>query len=179
MNRIEIAHAFARAVHGDQERKFTGVPYLTHLEETAQLLWEATDGQASNDEYVAALLHDTIEDTDVTREEISREFGEKPAKLVEEVSIDEREKEKLGKKDYLVKAINVMTEEAFTIKLCDRLSNVVGLEDKRIPNKFVKWYIKETDYILSNIDRPVTKVQEVLIKKINSMLLYLKLNRSL
>lgn len=179
MNRLDKAHAFAVVAHGNQERKFTGVPYLEHLEETAQLLWVATEGSASEDEYIAALLHDVVEDTEITEQEVSQEFGQLPANLVMELTINQADKERIGKKNYLVKSINAMTEEAFTIKLCDRLSNVIGLENKKIPDKFVKWYMRETEYILKNINRSMTKTQKDLVKKLNSMLVYLKLNRKL
>jgi (p)ppGpp synthase/HD superfamily hydrolase len=176
--RIKQAHAFAGAAHRDQTRKFTGELYLTHLEETAQLLWEATDGNASQDMYIAAILHDVVEDTDVTLEEVGREFGGLVMVLVGELTIDQKAKEEEGKKLHLTRKINGMSEPAFLIKLCDRFSNVSGLMDRRVPDKFVKWYVKETQYILEHLDRQLTETQEHLTKKIGQMLVYLKLDRN-
>lgn len=175
--RLRKAHMFAIAAHGKQERKFTGEPYTDHLEQTAQLLWDATNGKASNDEYVAALLHDVVEDTDITKEEVGRNFGGDVMGLVVELTINNEEKEAEGKKVYLTRKLNAMTESALTIKFCDRLSNVLGLQDARIPIKFVRWYVKETNYILEHLERELTGTQKYLAKRIEKMLLYLKLNR--
>ena len=174
MNNLKMAYEFAKVAHGDQKRKFVGVPYITHLDETAQLLWDATNGLASNSEYIAAILHDVVEDTDITLEEIGQHFGKEVADLVDELTIDQVEKEKEGKKKYLARKLNTMSEKALNIKLCDRLSNVVSLENKEVPDDFVKWYIKETAYILDNLDRDLNSIQLNLITKLNSMITYLK-----
>lgn len=176
---IEKAYKFAKAAHEGQERKFTGYPYLSHLEETTQLLWEITDGKADDDDYIAAMLHDVVEDTDITIEEIGRLFGDVVKGLVLELTNDPIEKAKKGKKPYLSNKINNMSSRAFTIKLCDRLSNVVGLEHDAIKRDFVKWYVGETLYILNNLDRDVNEDQEYLIDRISKMLVYLKINRKL
>ena len=177
-SRIKRAHEFAGAAHLGQERKFTGAPYTVHLEETAQLLWEVTDGKAETNDYVAAILHDTVEDTDVTLEEIGKEFGGEVMDLVSELTIDQELKEKEGKKPYLARRLNEMSSRALTIKLCDRFSNVAGLEDKRIPRDFVKWYVRETQYILENLTCELNADQKYLTYKICKMLIYLRLDRN-
>jgi len=176
---IKKAHKFAAEAHYGQERKFTGVPYLTHLEETAQLLWEVTEGQADHDDYIVAILHDVVEDTDVEPIEIGREFGGAIMDLVVELTNDPVEKGKKGKKSYLVEKMNNMSSRALTIKLCDRLSNVSGLENDLVKTDFVKWYIKETFYILDNLDRELNEDQEYLIDRIKKMLLYIRISRKL
>lgn len=176
---IKMAHEFASEAHKGQERKFTGEPYTKHLEETSQMLWEVTEGNASTDMYVAAILHDVVEDTEVTLEEVGRHFGGYVMSLVGELTIDDRQKEIEGKKVYLSRKINEMSDPALLIKLCDRLNNVGGLEDKRIPDKFVKWYIKETQYILEHLTRELGSVAQQLIRRIEWLLMYLKLNRNL
>lgn len=178
-NRIKDAREFAINAHGNQERKYTGVAYTTHLEETAQLLWEYTDGKADTDMYVAALLHDVVEDTDKTLLDVGKHFGHDVMGLVGELTIDESEKEKEGKKKYLTRKINTMSDRAFLIKLCDRLNNVTGLSDKTIPNKFVAWYIRETQYILDNIERKTNDVGLLLLDRIQHTLLAVKLERDL
>lgn len=179
MERTEIAHSFAASAHKGQERKFTGRPYLEHLEETAHILWEATEGKADLDFYIAALLHDTVEDTEVTLAEVERVFGPRVAFLVDELTIDLKQKEKEGKKVYLARRLNEMSDVALSIKLSDRLSNVVGLENEKIPDSFVKWYIRETIYILDHIDRNLNDVQKELIDRIQKMVLYLKISRKI
>src|ERR1035437_7961806 len=82
----------ARKHHGQFRRETDPLPYITHPFSVALLV--AEDG-AGDDVVTAALLHDTIEDTRTTREEIVEHFNERVAVLVEAVS---EIKEKDGKK---------------------------------------------------------------------------------
>src|SRR3989338_10928935 len=66
-----------------KKKRFGGEPYLKHLSETAQIWAELGAGGAT---VVAGLLHDTIEDVGVDKEEIVKEFGEEVAFLVEGVT---------------------------------------------------------------------------------------------
>jgi (p)ppGpp synthase/HD superfamily hydrolase len=179
MDVLKAAYDFADMAHKNEVRKFTGEPYIIHLQETAQLLWDVTDGVATADEYVAALLHDTVENTSVTLKEIGRFFGEKPMLLVEELTSNKEQQVSIGKAIYLSDKMNKMSEEAFTIKLCDRLSNVFGLDDNRVPSYFAYKYIEETQYILMNIDRSINEGQEILISRITNKLFLLKLKKNL
>lgn len=175
--KVIMAYGMAREAHKNQERKFTGIPYIRHLEETSQILIENTDGNVSEDLYVAALLHDIVEDTEVKLEEIERIFGRNVRSLVNELTINEEQKNELGKKKYLTAHINSMTDEALTIKLCDRLSNVAGLDDKKVPKDFIVWYVKETIYLLDSLNRKLSSVHKVLVNKIKQMVYYLKITR--
>jgi (p)ppGpp synthase/HD superfamily hydrolase len=179
MSRITKAHDFAKEAHGNQERKFTGVPYIVHLEETAQLLHEVTDGQANTEMYAAAVLHDVVEDTDVELIEIGREFGKEVMDLVGELTANQEEKERLGKKAYMASSINRMSKPAFLIKLCDRFSNVSGLENRIVPRNFVKWYVRETQYILDHLERELDDMEKYLVDKISQMVIYLRLDRNI
>lgn len=179
MEIIKVAHSFAAAAHGNQERKFTGRPYLEHLEETAQILWQVTDGEAETDDYIAAILHDVVEDTEIRLEEVGRNFGKVVMDLVDELTIDLKQKEKEGKKNYLARRLNEMSDRALAIKLSDRLSNVIGLENEKIPTSFVKWYVRETFHILEHLDRDLNEVHKELIDRLNKMLLYLKIDRKI
>ena len=178
-DRLEKAHSFAKAAHIDQKRKFTGEPYLSHLEETAQILWQFSKGTATIDEYVAALLHDSVEDTDVTLLELGQNFGGNVMNLVEEVTINQKQKEEEGKKRYLARRLNEMSEKALNVKLSDRISNVSGLEDRRIPDNFVKWYLKETVYIMENLDRELTELHETLLEKLKVTIILVRVSRDL
>jgi Guanosine polyphosphate pyrophosphohydrolases/synthetases len=113
MERLKLAHDFVLARHGDEKRKFTNRPYVGHLEETAQLLWEATDGQASDDEYIAALFHDLLENTPTTPEELGKDWGGEVMSIVVEVSNDDAQIAIEGKAVYLSKKINAMSDKAF------------------------------------------------------------------
>lgn len=82
-NRFEEALIYATRLHASQIRKASSVPYISHLLSVAALVLE--DG-GDEDEAIAALLHDAIEDQggDKTRQEIRQKFGDKIATIVEE-----------------------------------------------------------------------------------------------
>lgn len=77
---IMVAHQFAVEAHSGQTRDFSGEPYVRHPERVAKILKDA-----AFDEHViiAALLHDTVEDTEVTSEEIHKKFGSEVGILVD------------------------------------------------------------------------------------------------
>jgi len=176
---IKRAHKFAELAHKDQSREFTEEPYITHPEETAKLLWEVTNGKASDEEYMAAILHDVVEDTSITLQVIGQNFGEEVMSLVKELTTDEKFKKENNKKSYLYESMNTMSEKALNIKLCAILSNVLGLLDERVPIDFIKWCYKDTAFILNNIDRELSLIHKELIFKISSTLYFLKLSKEL
>jgi (p)ppGpp synthase/HD superfamily hydrolase len=77
--RFELALLYAHALHASQVRKASGIPYIAHLLSVAALVLE--DG-GDEDEVIAALLHDSIEDQDVTRAELEARFGPHVADIV-------------------------------------------------------------------------------------------------
>jgi len=173
-DRLQKAYKFVKEKHKEQKRKFTDVDYIKHLEETVNILWNIDD-LAETDDYIAALLHDVVEDTHTTLKEVGQEFGKVVMGLVGELTSNKEEQTTKGKAVYLTEKINKMSERAFTIKLCDRLTNVVGLEDKRIPLEFIEKYVKETRYIIKHIDREINEVQQIVLNRINVMILYLEI----
>ena len=82
---IDKAAKFAERAHQGAHRKGTSIPYIVHPLETALIASMLTDDEEI---LAAALLHDTIEDTDVTYEELKREFGTRVADLVAAESED-------------------------------------------------------------------------------------------
>jgi len=83
--RFDDALVFTARLHAQQTRKGTVIPYLSHLLAVASLVIEQG---GSEDEAIAALLHDAVEDQggEATRQEIRRRFGEAVAVLVDECS---------------------------------------------------------------------------------------------
>jgi (p)ppGpp synthase/HD superfamily hydrolase len=77
---IEKVREFALAKHGEQKRKYDGAPYIQHLDNVAGILVE--HGYDDPTLIAAALLHDTVEDTPTTVQELVDEFGEEIAELV-------------------------------------------------------------------------------------------------
>lgn len=135
MTTIDLLRAqlFAIEAHGKQVRRASGLPYVVHVVRVALNVAHYYELYATiplehhlsfKTLACAALLHDTIEDTDTTLVEITREFGEEIAKLVEELTSDPVELEKVGKCAYLQQKVCTISVEALFIKLCDRLDNL-------------------------------------------------------
>lgn len=101
------------------------MPYVTHLFSVALLV--AEDG-AHDDVVTAALLHDTIEDTGTTREEIATAFNERVAELVEAVSemkkAGEGEDNWRERKLAYIKNLETAPEEAVLIAVADKVDNI-------------------------------------------------------
>lgn len=147
---IKRAHSFALERHSGQYRKFTNEPYIRHPEQVVCILAMYL---GDVDLLTAAMLHDVVEDTHTTIQEVYSVFGDRVGNLVEELTTDSRQKRLLGKKIYMVNHINSLSEDAFTIKIADRLHNVMGLLHPKMSSDFIKWYMTETKYILDNLDR--------------------------
>jgi (p)ppGpp synthase/HD superfamily hydrolase len=119
---LRAADAAARW-HVHQKRKGAGEePYINHLLEVASLVAEATEGNYPK-AVIAALLHDAIEDQEVPRDLIAREFGEDVAALVEEVTDDKR-LETHQRKRIQVETAHKKSDDAKRIKLADKTSNL-------------------------------------------------------
>lgn len=148
---IARAYHFAAKAHSGQKRK-TGDPYFSHPLATAEILdsWHMDDASIA-----AGLLHDTVEDTSVTMDEIKKEFGEEIAFLVDGVTklsrIKYREKDKTeaekAKIENLRKMIFAISEDlrVVFIRLADRLHNMRTL--KALPPQKQRRIALETDEI--------------------------------
>ena len=154
---MEEIIAFAKQKHEGKFRRLSEVPYIFHPTRVAEILKAMNE---SDDIIKAAYLHDTVEDTDTTIEEISKKFGKKVANLVKELTSDRSAIKKIGKAPYLTNKMNNMSLEALTIKLADRLDNVSDLNASDI--EFTQKYLKETQYILEHLKRKLNKNQQQL-----------------
>lgn len=149
----EKALRFATEKHKGQYRKGKNPKeYITHPINVAKLI-EKYKGNSSNiDELItAAYLHDTLEDTDVTYYELLENFGPLPASIIMEVTSNKEMQNLLGKNVYLSLKMLSMTSYALTLKLCDRLDNIMGLDD--VDYEFRQKYINETIYIVDELFR--------------------------
>lgn len=122
---LRRAFDFSFAKHRGQVRA-SGEPYFTHLFETALLACELKLDVPS---VAAALLHDTIEDCHVTREDIADEFGDEIADIVEGVSkltrIEFDSKEEKQAESFRKMLIAMAKDiRVVLVKLCDRLHNM-------------------------------------------------------
>jgi GTP diphosphokinase / guanosine-3',5'-bis(diphosphate) 3'-diphosphatase len=116
---------FAARAHKDQRRKGTGEPYVNHLIEVAALLVRI-GGVDDASVLSAAVLHDVIEDTAVTADEVERAFGARVRALVEAVTDDGR-LPKAERKRLQIEHMRHAETDARLIKLADHCSNVATL----------------------------------------------------
>jgi GTP diphosphokinase / guanosine-3',5'-bis(diphosphate) 3'-diphosphatase len=122
---VDLARAldFAARKHRDQRRKgAASEPYINHPAEVARLVAEATAG-SDPVLVLAALLHDTIEDTKTTKDELAHEFGQEVANLVAELTDDKR-LPKAERKRLQVTNAPHKSPQAKLIKIADKISNL-------------------------------------------------------
>ena len=127
--RLRAAFDYANEHHTSQKRK-SGEPYIIHPIAVAHIVAEL---ELDPDSIIAALLHDTIEDTGATHEEIAKLFGESVASLVEGVTkltrmqFVTKEEEQM---ENLRKMLMAMSRDirVILIKICDRLHNMRTME---------------------------------------------------
>lgn len=114
---------FSARKHRHQRRKDTAAsPFINHPIEVANILW--TIGEVYDiTTIIAAILHDTIEDTDTTPEEIRLNFGDEVLSLVLEVSDDKNLPKQKRKQNQIVHSPH-LSQRAKQIKLADKISNV-------------------------------------------------------
>ncbi|MBP3520755.1 MAG: bifunctional (p)ppGpp synthetase/guanosine-3',5'-bis(diphosphate) 3'-pyrophosphohydrolase [Oscillospiraceae bacterium] len=129
VQRLRDAFTFAYGSHDGQKRK-SGEPYIIHPIAVAQIVAEL---ELDPDSIIAALLHDVIEDTPATYEDVAKRFGESVAILVEGVT-------KLTRMQYVTKEEEQMENlrkmlmamsrdiRVILIKICDRLHNMRTME---------------------------------------------------
>ena len=125
---VQLARAadFAARQHAQQRRKGElAEPYINHLTEVVSLLAEGTGG----DDLVLLLggmLHDTIEDTDATYEDLERLFGAEVAALVAEVT-DDKNLKKEERKRLQIEKTPGKSRRAKLLKIADKTSNLRDL----------------------------------------------------
>ncbi len=123
MSQILQAAYFASAKHSCQRRKNAEAsPYINHPIEVAHHL-SSVGGIVDEDILVAALLHDTIEDTATTREEIARDFGERVATWVVECT-DDKSLPKVERKHLQIANAQKKSPQAKMIKIADKTCNL-------------------------------------------------------
>jgi (p)ppGpp synthase/HD superfamily hydrolase len=120
---VSEAADFAARRHSGMARKGRGSePYINHLAEVANLLAAASDG-ADAELVAAGWLHDTIEDTGTTREELAQKFSERVAALVAEVTDDMSLLKDQRRQKQIADAPH-KSSGAKLIKIADKISNI-------------------------------------------------------
>ena len=144
MQLVRNAYELAAEAHKEQKRK-TGEPYITHPIAVARIVAEELELGANP--VMAAFLHDVVEDTQYTIEDIRERFGEDVAFLVGVVTKQKKEKYDKSKQvdNYRQILASVQYDvRAILVKLADRLHNMRTLASMR-PDKQMK-IAGETDY---------------------------------
>lgn len=117
------AYYFAKCKHDEihQVRKETGVPYFIHPKGVALIVMK---NGGNNDQIKASLLHDTLEDTHTSDEELRVCFGEHVQSLVRELTNQRYKIEEMGKEAYMTEKLMKLSNEALLVKLADMLYNI-------------------------------------------------------
>jgi len=165
MQKITAAESFARDKHGNMTRSNGVTPYLDHLQGVVNRLKNI--GVSDEEVLAAAWLHDTIEDTDTTFDEIDKRFGSRIAVLVLSLSKDMRLPKDQREKHY-VKQLKESPLETKMIKLCDISANLKDLKNspwsrtkkiKEIKKKMYYLNVIKTD--LSNNKLQIPGIQGI------------------
>jgi (p)ppGpp synthase/HD superfamily hydrolase len=121
--RFDAAIAYARAAHSDQTRKGTRIPYLSHLMAVSALVLEEGGDE---EQAIAGLLHDAIEDAGATEDALAERFGIRVARIVAECSDHSGAAPNPGwktRKDAYLAGIATKSEDAVLVTACDKLHN--------------------------------------------------------
>lgn len=126
MNQIEKAIVYATKAHEGQKRKNSDEAYVEHTKRVANILQEA----GFRDEVViAGVLHDTVEDTFVTIEDIRDEFGEDVAKLVN-AHTEDKTLSWEERKEHTISVVQNGLPEVQALIVADKLDNLQSVKSK-------------------------------------------------
>ena len=127
---VDKAVIFAVMKHSTYPRKGTEIPYIVHPMEAAAIVAGITDDQGL---IAAAVLHDTLEDTETSYGEIERQFGKRVAELVAAESEDKQEDKPAmdtwkDRKQATIDELRKAGYEAKLLALADKLSNIRAIQ---------------------------------------------------
>jgi len=121
MRLIELAIEVAAKAHQNQYRKLTDIPYITHPYSVGMLLFK----EGCKEEVVCAgILHDTVEDTDLTVEDIRIQFGTEVVELVESCSEPNKEASWEERKQHTIDSLKDVSKDSAMIVCADKLHNL-------------------------------------------------------
>jgi (p)ppGpp synthase/HD superfamily hydrolase len=162
---INDAVMFAIEAHGDQRRKYTGEPYVTHTIHVANILEKEVSH--TTEMIVAAILHDVVEDTPVTLRDIKEKFGDTVAEYVHYcTNVSEKDDgNRAFRKKMDADHFSLGPAESQTIKIADLLSNAESII-KHDQKFFHKAFKHEKQYMLNIL----TKADANLLYKAQTVL---------
>jgi (p)ppGpp synthase/HD superfamily hydrolase len=133
---------FAARAHAGQYRKGTNIPYLVHPLGVAKILIEHS---CPDHIVIAGILHDTIEDTPVTLDEIKQTFGWSIADLVEAASEPDKSDTWENRKNHTIGMLKTLSREATVLVLADKLDNIRAIRED---------YERDGEDLWSRFNRP-------------------------
>jgi (p)ppGpp synthase/HD superfamily hydrolase len=161
--RLRLALAFARARHGKQTRRGSDTPYWVHLVRVAMEVarWDA----ATPTLLTAALLHDLIEDTPTTEDELRAGFGDEAADLVDWLTCP-ADTSDAGVREYYARLQHDAPPPARLLKLSDRVDNLRSIQAlvMRTGTRHRRWaarYLERTDWQVMPLARDAPSVARV------------------
>lgn len=168
---------YAAVAHGEQKTPY-GLPYLTHLTAvTMEIIHACVESKLEIEKtdmaITIALLHDTIEDTDVTYDDLYTEFGPEVAEAVDTLTKDPT---LATKKEQMQDSINKLLTQPYEIqmvKLADRITNMQKPPEHWDGEKIFN-YQKEAKFILSCLKNSNVYLSQRLEKKINDYIVYIR-----
>jgi len=172
---IEKGLAFAKHYHQRQFRK-SGEPYVSHPIAVASMV---ADHMFRENVIIAALLHDTAEDTTLTLSEIESEFSPRIAEMVDRLTrkIDPATGKKMSAGECLIKARELGDDEVALIKSCDRWHNMETI-DSLSDIKKEKIALETLEYFsflgssldMKNIEIELSKISKTILNEYSELL---------
>lgn len=172
--KIDKALQKASLLHCEQVRKGVGCPYIMHLMAVMLMVSEYTNDE---DTIIASILHDTVEDTEYTPEELEKDFGTNVKNIVLGITIPKGTHWTEGRQAYINGLIKA-PEESLLISAADKIHNIYSMYsyygDKK--EEFIKTfgenfqeridvYQKIVDIIEERLDSPIVeRLKEELVK---------------
>ncbi len=175
-NYIEILN-FAAIAHGEQKTP-KDLPYIAHITCVAMEVINACEKSSLDEEKAnlaisCALLHDVIEDANITYDELYMKFGEKVANGVEALTKDKTLASKQEQMKDSIERLLTQPYEVQMVKLADRITNL-GIPPKHWDNDKIKKYQKEAGFILSCLGNSNIYLSKRLEEKIENYNNYIK-----
>jgi (p)ppGpp synthase/HD superfamily hydrolase len=179
MDFLQAVHHYAKECHGDQQRKYEAGPYIIHLERVRDLCQEYTNDQSM---LAAALLHDVLEDTPVTKHEMkdhlssltSEEQAQRIVSLVVEltdvfIKSNYPQWNRRRRKQKEVERLSNVSADAQTIKYADIIDN--SLTILNATDDFARVYLLEARALVKGMKKGKEDLRQRAIDTIEKCLM--------
>ena len=151
--------------HANQVHRGSGAPYVTHPIAVSYIVAAFKRSKHLVELLTAAIVHDLLEDTNTTFEELARKFSPFVAALALELKNDDEEIARVGKLEYQSRKLAGMSSYALVIKLADRLHNISDHPTKKM--------VADTLVLMERLRaaRKLSKTQKAMVAEIERMCL--------